>query len=418
MIRPPDAIPRPKSTIYDLPDELLFHIGAQFTHFKRNSDLARLSLASKKWRVVAQEWLLKEPQFNLTHIDQYLWELGHHEHLHTQIHSLEIWSESENRLPRDSRGNPTREYRPIRARFLNREFMEKCKTVIAYWATGNQCEAQWLSALYSNCLPALFSVLICILPNLRELKLGNCWLMDFPIFSNILSPDAKASPMQPLAWKQNFTNRGMSLLLTRLELFEVPADMSRIFFMNTTTVFDFRGFKNLKEIGISMKPLWWFPGRRGSTSLDPRELFPASLELLKISEATWATSVFLQRLCLAKIGGHFSALRRLEVYYIASLDSVVEEYEASTTLNTHPVSRVQQMCRAAEVELYMYFPPWSLKTWEIQGTPWQLRNERDVFASALQRGYRKDMGFFGVAEDIFEAFEAEWDKDGDAVMGM
>jgi hypothetical protein len=416
MTRPPDSILRPKTTIHDLPDELLFHIGAQFTQFKRNSDLARLSLVSKKWRVVAQEWLLKEPQFNLTYIGQYLWELGHHEHLRTQIHSLEIWSNSEDRLPRDNYGYPTREYKPLQARFLNREFIEKCRNVISYWATGNECEAQWLSALYSNCLPALFGVLICILPNLRELKLGNCWLMDFPIFSHMLSPGAKASPMQPLAWKQNFTNCGMSLLLTRLELFDVPADMSRMFFRSATTVFDFRGFRNLKEIGMSMKPLWWFPGRRGSTSLDPRELFPASLELLKISEATWATSVFLQHLCLAKIGGHFSVLRRVEVYYIESLSSVVEEYEASTTLNTHPVDQVQRMCRSAEVELYMYFPPWSLKTWEIQGTPWRLHDERDVFASALQRGYRKDMGFFGVAEDVFEAFEAEWDKDGDAVM--
>jgi hypothetical protein len=410
-----DPALRPKTTIHDLPDELLFHIGAKFTHFKRNSVLASLSLVSKKWCAVAQEWLLKEPRFNLTYIDQYLWELGHHEHLQAQIRSLEIWSNNEGRLPHNSRGGQTREYRPIRARHLNVEFMEQCKNVISYWATTYQYELQWHAALYFDCIPALFGLLICILPNLRKLKLGNCWLMDFPSFSNILSHDARSRLMQPPAWKQSFTNGAMSLLLIRLEVLEVPADMSRIFFMGISTVFDFRGFKDLKEIGMSMKPLWWFPGSRGVTALDPRELFPASLELLKISEATWATPVFIQHLCRAKTGGHFPLLRHLEIYSMTSLKLVEEEYVASAISISDPVSAVQPWCSAAEVELYMYFPLWSLKTWEIQGTHWHLREEHDVFASATQVGYKKDKGFFGVAEDMSKAFEGEWGKHGNSV---
>jgi hypothetical protein len=410
-----DPALRPKTTIHDLPDELLFHIGAKFTHLKRNSDLASLSLVSKKWCAVAQEWLLKEPRFNLTYIDQYLWELGHHEYLHAQIRSLEIWSDNEDRLPHNSRGGPTREYSPIRARHLNVEFMEQCKNVISYWATTYQCELQWHAALYFDCIPALFGVLICILPNLRELKLGNCWLIYFPIFSNILSPDARSRLMQPPAWKQSFTNGAMSLLLIRLKVLEVPTDMSRIFFLGISTVFDFRGFKNLKEIGMSMKPLWLFPGSRGVAALDPRELFPTSLELLKISEATWTTPVFLQYLCHAKTGGHFPVLRRLEVYSMTPLKSVEEEYAARYFGVSHPVSAVQPWFKAAEVELYMYFPPWSLKTWEIQGIPWHLREEHDVFAAAIQIGHKKDKGFFVVAEDMSKAFEGEWDKRGNSV---
>jgi hypothetical protein len=72
MFRPPDPDPYPRTTIFDLPHELLLHIGAQFTHLKRNRDLASLSLVCKKWRIIAQEWLLKEPRFNLTYIDKYL----------------------------------------------------------------------------------------------------------------------------------------------------------------------------------------------------------------------------------------------------------------------------------------------------------------------------------------------------------
>jgi hypothetical protein len=418
MFRPPDPDPYPRTTIFDLPHELLLHIGAQFTHLKRNRDLASLSLVCKKWRIIAQEWLLKEPRFNLTYIDKYLWELGHHEHLHAQIRSLEIWSYSEDRILYDDRGRMTREYKRLAARICDPQFLEKCKEIISYWAMGHNVAPHWKQALYFDCIPALFGVLICILPNLKELKLGNAWLMDFPIFSNMLSPDANTTYMQPTEWKHTFTNSAMSLLLTRLEVLDLPADMSCMLFVHINTVFDFRRFENLKEIGISMRPLWWWPGLRGNRFLDPRELFPPSLEVLKVSEATWATSVFLQNLSLAKTGGHFPALRRMEVYHMKPLELVWKECKERLIPVVHPVYHMKQLCQSAEVALYIYFPPWSLKTWEIQGTPWRLREERDVFTPALQCGYRKDMGFFGIAEDIFDAFEAEWDKDGDAVMDI
>jgi hypothetical protein len=68
---------RERTTINDLPDELLLNIGAHFTNLNRNRDLRNLALTSKKWKPIAQEWLLIEPRFNLTFIDGYMWEMGH-----------------------------------------------------------------------------------------------------------------------------------------------------------------------------------------------------------------------------------------------------------------------------------------------------------------------------------------------------
>ena len=119
---------RPPPSIYDLPDELLLNIGAQFTHLDRNSDLTNLALVSHRWRPIAQEWLLKYPRFNLTYIDQYMWELGHRPHLLAQVRSLEIWSTSAGRVRRDERGMSIKEYTPVKAPFalLRRYYKPLC----------------------------------------------------------------------------------------------------------------------------------------------------------------------------------------------------------------------------------------------------------------------------------------------------
>jgi hypothetical protein len=101
MFRPPDSVYLPfplyrKSTrIDDLPDESLLNIGAQFTGLTRNRDLGNLALVSQKWRAIAQEWLPMKPCFNITYIDQYIWDLSHGSELLGQVKSLEIWSISE-----------------------------------------------------------------------------------------------------------------------------------------------------------------------------------------------------------------------------------------------------------------------------------------------------------------------------------
>jgi hypothetical protein len=327
MFRPPDLSSHPRRTIHDLPDELWILIGAKFTHLRRNRDLANLSLVSKKWRAIAQEWLLKRPRFNLTHIDKYLWELGHHEHLHPQIHSLEIWSSSENRIPCDANGAPTREYKLTPAPQWNPEFFTECKDIIRYWAKDKKYRVCWFTALHQDCVPALFCVLVCILPNLEELKLGNAWLRDFPVFGNMLSPNVNAARTLAAPYGFDYMNCALDLLLPRLVVLEVPADMSSVHdSMYATTLFNFHKFNSLKEVGITMMALWLRPSARRITPPDPREIFPPSLEVLKISEATWATLAFLQNLCLAKIGGHYPALRRVEVYYMDPLIQTEMKY--------------------------------------------------------------------------------------------
>jgi hypothetical protein len=105
MFRPLES----RKTVHDLPKELLLNIAAQFTHWSRNSDLANLALVSRRWRPIAQEWLAKVPCFQLTHIDKYLWEIGHNDYLFPQIRTLEIHSRSERRTQEETNGMPKRE---------------------------------------------------------------------------------------------------------------------------------------------------------------------------------------------------------------------------------------------------------------------------------------------------------------------
>jgi hypothetical protein len=417
MFRPPGPYRQPQTTIHDLPDELYLHIGTYFTHFHRNRDLASLALVSKRWRIIAQEWLLKEPRFQLTHIDKYLHELWRHGHLHPQIRSLEIFSSSEGRIPRDKNSVPKREYTPIRAPlYWSPTFVQKCAESIFHYSQNKRHAKRWITALYHDCIPAIFGVLLYMLPNLRELRLGNTWLMDFPLFSCMLSPDVTAAHIpSPFLWSQMFLSGALESLMLHLQILDVPADMSSLFFpTHANTVFDFRHFENLREVGLTMKALWWWPLRSHRMPPDPREFFPATLEILRISEATAYTSIFLDSMCKAKIGGHFPKLRRMEVYYVEYLERLMV---ATVGIQApHPVADVQHMCRNAQIALYLYFPAWGLKTWEIEGSPWRLGEESDVWEWAQQRGFMKAMGPFGVTEEVFDTFEAEWDEDGDATM--
>lgn len=409
MFRPPH---HPRTTIHDLPYELLLHIGARFTHLDRNRDLAQLALVSKKWRAVAQEWLLKAPRLNLTYIDKYLWELVHNEHLQPQVKTLEIWSYSEHRIPKNKDGSLRREYVATRAPVSwDPGFIPTCHTVIA--ATSSRRKAQWKKALTDDCIPALFGVLLCTLPNLRELMLGNAWLMDFPIFWSIRSPYVAASVSIPSEWRHKFLDSALTMILPKLEILDVPADMSQLYFLRTPTVFDFTKFENLKEVGITMRALWWQPSSRRNPPPDPREVFPQTLEVLRISEAGLGDSILrlIQNIRLAKNVGYFPVLRRIEVYFMEAL-----EMEWEPGCGPDPCEEIYRKFCDAGFAMYLYWPAYELKTWEVKATPWTLREERNKFDAAQNGVFKKAMGPFGVEQGWSETVEAEWDVDGDTVM--
>jgi hypothetical protein len=430
MFRPPDPVYLPfpiyrKPTgIDDLPDELLLNIGAALTGLNRNRDLANLALVSQKWRSIAQEWLLKKPRFNITYIDQYMWELSHRPELLGQVKDLEIWSTSEGRIQLDEDGRPKREYTKIPAPDgWDRHFKAKCKPVIEKFAPGILDQYRWRRALEEDVVPALFGVLVCMLPNLKELKLGGGWLMDFPIFSTMLSHEVQNSHLHsPYGWQHEFLAGALAHIAPRLEVLEVAADMSTLCFFRAATVFDFSPFHQLKEIGITMKALWHSAGIRRHQP-GPREVLPPTLEVLRISEASPYTPIFLKDLCTVKKGGHFPSLRRVEVYHLETMrcnEVFAEKYQCPK-----PVKYMQDEFRKAELELYVYFPGWGeLRTWEIGGTPWRLREEGVLGEGEMQalgklleeHGQRFSDGYLDVVAHAFPGLEAEWDADGDAVM--
>jgi hypothetical protein len=93
-----------------------------------------------------------------------------------------------------------------------------------------------------------------------------------------------------------------------------------------------------------MKALWHNAGMRRFHELpDPRELFPPTLEVLNISEASPYTPIFLKDLCTAKKDGHFPSPRRVEVYHLDPLKS--NELFADKYQCPKPVTYVQDEFR-------------------------------------------------------------------------
>jgi hypothetical protein len=421
----PFSIFRTPTGIDDLPDELLLGIGAHIAGLDRNRDLANLALVSRKWRAIAQEWLLKEPRFNITYIDQYRWELSHRSELLGQVKSLEIWSTSEGRIQYQEDGRPERKYTKIPAPTAwDRHFKTRCKAIITKFARDERNRWLWKRALKEDVIPALFGVLLCMLPNLRYLKLGDGWLMDFPIFSTMLCHEVATSLHAPYEWQHKYLAGALAHLSPRLQLLEAPAEMATLFFFHAATVFDFRPFQQLKEVDITMEALWHSAGLRRHHQLpDPRKVFPPTLEVLRISEALPYTPIFLKDLCTAKKGGHFPSLRRVEVYHMENMKRT--EILGKSYLGPSPVKDVQDMFCAAELEVYLYFPGWSeLRTWEIGATPWRLKEEGTLGKGEIQtmrklleaQGPRFCEGYLDVVAQAFPGSEAEWDADGDAVM--
>lgn len=405
--------PPPSTSLHDLPDELLFHIGAHFTNRTRNTDLSALALVSRKWRTIAQEWLLKAPRFNLTYIDVYLWELGHHSHLIPQIRALEIWSTSVSRVSRDEAGLSVKKYTPIPAPplLLQRQALfEKCAEIIEHYGDTGRHKHEWRDALQDDVVPALFGVLLCILPNLASLKLGNAWLMDFPIFRQILSADVRAEYYSPPGWRHGYMAGAIAAVADKLEILDIPADMTAMYFCaRAATVFDYRRFTNLKELGVSMKalggytPLPW-------PSPKPKEILPKGLEVLRISEATQYTTTIINQLCHSKNSGHFDSLKRVEIYH--QLQHDLTDKLATVLMCLSPVEDVHRVCAHAGVALYIYFPGYCMHTWELGDTPWSLREEGKGVLRNAERGIHK----LPMADVAFPALELEWDGDGDAVM--
>ncbi|KAH3967172.1 hypothetical protein HBI73_170250 [Parastagonospora nodorum] len=406
MIRPTDLF----RSIYDLPTELLFQIGAHFTHNDRNQDVLQLSLVSKRWRNIAQEWLIKAPRFKLTHVDKYISQLIRHERLQPQVTSLEICSLSEHRIPRNQYGLAIRLYHPTRAPVgADPDFIARCESIIntAYCQQiriGSTDALQWKVAMRQDCLPALLTVLVSMLPNLRELKLGNTWLMDFPIFSTMLSPDVVASSMIPSPWLHPWLEGIKDTLRPKLAVLNVPADMSCLHFSRqANTVFEFRRFTALRELAITSRALWW--------------LSHTSIKIIK-TEADPQTHRFVEHLCKAKMGGHLPALRRIEVYHMLSNKRVLAANPAFANRDWDPTLYLQKSCRDAELALYVYVPDYEMATWVLGRSPWLLREEHDTFARIAHDAFWKAIGHFAIMDERARSipYEAEWDSDGDLVM--
>ncbi|KAH3993078.1 hypothetical protein HBI10_208850 [Parastagonospora nodorum] len=405
MIRPTDLF----RSIYDLPTELLFQIGAHFTHNDRNQDVLQHSLVSKRWRNIAQEWLIKAPRFKLTHVDKYISQLIRHERLQPQVTSLEICSLSEHRIPRNQYGLAIRLYHPTRAPVgADPDFIARCESIIntAYCQQtriGNSDALQWKVAMRQDCLPALLAVLVSMLSNLRELKLGNTWLMDFPILSKMLSPNVIASSMIPSPWLHPWLEGIKDTLRPKLAVLNVPADMSCL---------------HLSRQANTVRALWWLSGPHQFAPPDPRELFPPSLQVLRVSEADPQTHRFVEHLYKAKIGGHLPALRRIEVCYMLSNKLVLAANPAFPNRDWDPTLDLQKSCRDAELALYVYVPDYEMATWVLGRSPWLLREEHDTFARIAHDAFWKAIGHFAIMDESARSipYEAEWDSDGDLVM--
>ncbi|KAH9869481.1 hypothetical protein IAQ61_006687 [Plenodomus lingam] len=289
-----------------------------------------------------KEWLLKEPCFNLAWIDLYLWQLRSRPELIKQVHTLDIWSRSNGRVTRDERNRICHEYPKIKAATVleNTRFLPHFLSVLK-----NAKDERVISQIEEDVLPLLFCYLVVSLPGLRERKLGGAWLMDFPIFECGLS-SALGRMYLPGDWRNSFSLSTYKNLLSQLTVLDVPADMTAMHFAQSArTVFDSSAYP-------------CEPSKNSRTRLPakPHKIFPPTLQILRISEASQTTPHFLCQLAIAKkYGSHLPALVRVEAYFESRYKAYC--HNASSRSPARRIIHIPKLFKDAHIALLLYFPP-------------------------------------------------------------
>lgn len=412
------------TSLLDLPNELILGVVDKIQGRYRNRDLQSLSLVCKRFQDVAQERLLCEPMLKLTHIQIYLWELGHRPTLQHKVQRLEIFSSNKNRelehifrAPTATRPGQSVKYPAQRCPSRLHHYvglLPKCSEIINYIHSPSQ-EIQfphtarhreaWQKALKSDIVAALFGILLVILPNLKELYLGATWLMDFPVFRSILHSEAWFCI--PQSWEHDWLNKVFNLLKDRLEVLEFPTNLEMFWFRRLTrTPFDFRSFPKLRYLSVPMAALHWCGASRVPPA-KPERVFPPTLELLRISECNEYTPNFMNEVCSSKKKNRLPDLAWVELYFIRDLGEIQAKCQIRRCPD--PVHDVRRMFHDAKIGLYLWFPGSRWSTPEVGGTPWSRAEKKDLNETELEKYGEPDWISAG-------SMEWRWDVQGDVEM--
>ncbi|KAF2646444.1 hypothetical protein P280DRAFT_464668 [Massarina eburnea CBS 473.64] len=397
------------ASINNLPDELLHCIAKNSEGRFRNTDLANLSLVSRRLTAIAQEVLICDPRLQLGQIHNYLRTLSHHMSWAPKIQRLEIWSNLENRgqpeLNALGRALVRRVPRVEAAQdfwLSNTEFFDWCLSTITQHASHSLYELEWGRALNSDMVPAFLGILFVSLPGLKELKISATWLMDFRIFSGLLVDTGRI--MMPFNWDQvDFLASVLPLLQSRLETLEFPTNNRYLYSVPSSIEwFDFRTFTTLTHLSLPMFVLGSTPRALNG----PVAILPPSLELLRITEGTKDAVPFVKSLCREINKGKFPSLKRVKIFF------------GTQKANINDARDLKLACGDVKLGLFMYFPGVDLTTEEAGRSLWSLKEER-VLWEVEGMVHKRKMGVFGVPQHqrkIYEPVEYEWDVDGDIEM--
>ena len=383
------------ANFHDLPNELLLEIARQVRGRYRNSTLASLSLVSRKFRPIAQEALIQQPCFKITYIDRFMLEMFRQNYVIPKIQSLELWSTDENRRLKQDLDVVQRQaayqfsYKAVACPpdLMERFNLEGCHEMMKYYSKDKHDERKWLAALKSDVVPALLALLLVSLPKLKELRCVALWLMDFPILSAMRSVEVVDT--HPFEWEHNFLAGVMEKVGPRLEVFEVPTNLSYMYFMGRpASLFNYTLLVGLKELTVSMEVLY-YNGRLRRPSPWPVPLLPPNIRTLRISEGSLMTTLLVEDICkVKKAGKSLQSLQRVDVIYDRPYTQVLTAASLKNQLD--PVYDMKSFCASAELAISLYFPGTRIVSSEVNRSLWSLRESREMWQIEWEAYSKRD----------------------------
>jgi hypothetical protein len=359
----------------------------------------------------------------LSHVHHYLWEIAHHPHYIPRIFRLELWSSNNGRLQPDQWHTHTsnlplsevaKTYPAIpfpQHLHPQTEFFTQCFNIFNHYARPDE-GSEWAREVQKDVVPTMLGVLLLALTSLKELKCAASWLMDFPFFSNCRT--GQVTMTFPEGWRHAYLGCVLKVLEKKLEVLEFPTNLGHMAFTpRPKALFDFRHFAHLRELSVPMSAIGYYQ-RAFRQAANPVNIFPRTLELLRISEATEFAANFLNNLCLALKRGKFPCLRRIEIYYKSPREVITGLADVSHCPD--PASDVQKMCTDAGLAVLLYFPGTIMQGSLTQRSLWSLKEEGRLRFVELA-SWKARMGFFGTPEVMLEGETMETDPEGDVIMG-
>jgi hypothetical protein len=349
-------------SLLKLPDELLLQIAlclrGHMSQPDPQRDMRSLAATCQQLTTVARDALFHAPILRSSKVDLFLDLLFAYPTLRNKIKSLTIET-------KEARGQ---EILPQTISGLKSHLLLDCIYEVEQLPIALETKEWWVADLQVTRFPThgtLLTLLLAMLPCMKELYLGGSMLLNFPLFRDLLPTLDDKEYLEDLGSVgvySNWDNPNLTCITAMLGYKLTVLELPNHFRLITETPWWFS--EDVQSISQYFPNLQWLslPFEAVEQDEDCRTILPYTLQELVFTDGEGSTSWLLQ-VCRLK-PTHFPSLRRISVYYrIRDSASKVTLFESLDAVEVEYFEHMPECClRSGDA----FFHPWCYTAAELK----------------------------------------------------